>query len=82
MLFDLLLASITVLSCFFFVFLVVFNSFFTIENARIKLALIIPTDAPMIVANDVIKMLPIVTDKTINDLNSQKKQNNYKWFAH
>ena len=77
MLFDLLLASITILSCFFFVFLVVFNSFFTIENARLKLALIIPTDAPMIVADDVIEMLRIVTDKTINDLNSQKKQDIY-----
>ena len=75
--FDLLLASITILSCFFFVFLVVFNSFFTIENARLKLALIIPTDAPMIVADDVIEMLRIVTDKTINDLNSQKKQDIY-----
>ena len=77
MLFDLLLASIINLSWFFFVFLVVFNSFFTIENARLKLALIIPTDAPMIVADDVIEMLRIVTDKTINDLNSQKKQDIY-----
>ena len=58
---------------FFFLFLVVFNSFFftipvEIENARLKLALAIPPGAPMAVANDVIEMLPVVTDKTINDL--------------
>ena len=72
MLFNLLLATITILLCFFFLFLVVFNSFFTIpveiENARLKLAVIIPTGAPMTVANDAIEMLPVVTDKTINDL--------------
>ena len=58
--------------CFFFLALVVFNSFFTIpaeiENARLKLALSIPTGAPITVANDAIEMLPVVIDKTINDL--------------
>ena len=58
--------------CFFFLLLVVFNSFFTIpvqiENARLKLALVIPTGAPMTVANDAIEMLLVVTDKTITDL--------------
>ena len=39
-----------------------------IENARLKLALVFPTDAPMTVANDAIAVLPVVTDKTINDL--------------
>ena len=39
-----------------------------IENARLKLALIIVTGAPMEVANDAIEMLPVATDKTINDL--------------
>ena len=72
MLFDLLLASITILLRFVFLFLVVFNSFFMIpveiENARLKLALIIPTGAPITVANDAIEMLPVATDKTINDL--------------
>ena len=57
---------------FLFLFLVVFNSFFTIpveiENARRKPALAIPTGAPTTVANDAIEMLPVVTDKTINDL--------------
>ena len=72
MLFNLLLASITILLCFFFLFLVIFNSFFLIpvqiKNARLKLALTIPTGAPITVANDAIEMLPAVIDKTINDL--------------
>ena len=72
MLFKLLLASVTIFLCFFFLFLVVFNSFFTIpveiENARLKLVLTIPTGAPITVVNDAIEMLPVVIDKTINDL--------------
>ena len=56
MLFNLLLAIISILLCFFFLFLVDFNSFFTslvtIENTRLKLALIIPIGAPIAVAND------------------------------
>ena len=72
MLFNLLLANITILLCFFFLFHVVLNSFFTIpvkiENDRLKLALVIPTGTPITVANDAMVKLPIVTDKTINDL--------------
>ena len=49
-----------------------FRNFFTmpvdIENARLKLALAIPTGSPITVANYAIEMLPVVTDKTINDL--------------
>ena len=45
-----------------------------IENARLKLALTIPTDALMTVANCAIEMLPDVTDKTINDLPKQSKE--------
>ena len=45
MLFNLSLANVTVLLWFFFLLLVLFNSFFTIyvetENARLKLALVI-----------------------------------------
>ena len=56
----------------FFLFLVVFNNFFTIsveiKNARLKLVLAIPTGAQMTVANDAIEMIPVVTDKTVNDL--------------
>ena len=63
MLFNLLQANIIVLLCFFFLFLVVFNSFFMIpikiENARLKLALTIPIGAAITVANDAIEMLPV-----------------------
>ena len=72
MLFNLLLANITILLCFVFLFLVVFNSCFTIpveiKNARQKLALAIPTGTSTTVANDAIEMLLVVTDKTINYL--------------
>ena len=82
MLFTLLLASIAILLCFFFLFLVVFSNFFTIpvviKNARLKLALAIPAGAPITVANDAIEMLPVVTDKTITDLLNTKK----KWYTY
>ena len=45
-----------------------------IENARLKLALAIPTGARMTVANNAIEMLPVVTDKTINDLSKLSKE--------
>ena len=45
MLFNLLVASITILLCFFFLFCVVFNSFFiipvNIENVRLKVYLLL-----------------------------------------
>ena len=57
---------------FFFLSQFVFNSFFKIpvkiENARLKHALTIPTSASITVANDAIEMLPVLTDKTINEL--------------
>ena len=72
MLFNLLLAHITVLLCFLFSFLVIFNIFFTtpvqIENSKLKLALTIPTGAPIAVANDTIDIPPFVLNKTIKDL--------------
>ena len=72
MLFNLLLANITILLCFFFLFLVVFNNFFAMpvdtEKARLKLTLAIPTGAPITIENDEIKMLQLVADKTIKDL--------------
>ena len=47
------------LLCFFFLFLLVFNIFFTIpvkiENAKLKLALTIPTGPPITVSNDAYK---------------------------
>ena len=72
MLFNLLLANITIFLCFLFLFYVVFNSLFTIpvkiKNARLKLALLVPTSAPITNANGAIEMQPVVTDKKINDL--------------
>ena len=74
----LLLANITILLCFFFLFLVVFNNFFTSsvdnENVRLRLALAIPTGVPITVANDATEMLPFVADKTIKDLSKQLKE--------
>ena len=59
MIFNLLLPSITILLCSFFLILAVFNEFFMIpveiENARLKLALKTPTGAPITVAYDAIK---------------------------
>ena len=67
MLFNLLLAGITILLCVFFLFLIVFEKNFTnpvvIENTRLRLALIIPTGAPIAIANDAIEMLPVATEK-------------------
>ena len=39
-----------------------------VEIKNQRLAVIIPTGAAVTVANDAIEMLPVVTDKTINDL--------------
>ena len=70
MLFNLLLASITTLLCFFFLFLIVFKNFFTnvIEDIKPQLAPIIPAGAPVTAENDEIEMLPPNVDKTLNDL--------------
>ena len=72
MLFNLLLADITISLCFFILFRVVYNNFFTIpiitENAELKIALAIPTGATITVANDVIDIQPLVADKKIKDL--------------
>ena len=45
-----------------------------IKNERLKLALIIPIGTPMAVANYAIEMLPVVTDKAINDLSKYSKE--------
>ena len=64
--------------CYFFLFLIVFKNFFrnpmVIENARLQLALIIPTGTPIAVANDAIEMLPAATDKTVHDLSKFSKE--------
>ena len=52
---------------FFSYFLLFFTISDAIEHARLKLALFISTGTPMAAANDAIEMLPVVTDKAIND---------------
>ena len=78
MLFNLLLASITILSTFFFLFLLVFKNFFTnpdvIKNVKPQLTPVIPAGASIRLANDAIEILPYNIDKTFNDYqNSLKK---------
>ena len=57
---------------FFFLFFIVFKSFFTnpnvIGNVKPQLAPIIPAGAPIAVTNDAIEMLPDNIDKAFNDL--------------
>ena len=54
---------------YFLLFLTVFFTIhIEIEYARLKIALTIPAGAPVTVGNDLIEMLPVVTDKTINYL--------------
>ena len=71
-LFNLLLANITILLCFFFLSFFFFNSFFLIpgeiKNARPQFTPSIPTIAPITIVNNAIEMLLVPTDKTINDL--------------
>ena len=67
------------LLCFFFLFLLVFNIFFTIpvkiENAKLKLALTIPTGPPITVSNDVYKRYQLLQIKQLMTYqNSQKMQ--------
>ena len=69
MLVILLLANIKILSCFFFLFLVIFSNFLTIpiviEKNKVRLALAIPTVAPTILVNKIINTPPLVALKTI-----------------
>ena len=79
MLFSLLLANITVLLYFSFLFCVVFNNLLTIpvvtENAELIISIAIPTGVPITVANNAINILLLVADRIIKDLsNNQKKQ--------
>ena len=57
--------------CFFFLFLGVFNNFFTStvdnENLRISFAPAIPTGVPITVANDAIETQPLVVNKTFKN---------------
>ena len=67
--------------CFFFLFVIVFKNIFTnpvlIENERLQLAIIIPTDAPITVANDAIEMSTVATHKRVSDLSKYSKETIY-----
>ena len=72
MLSTLLLTNIIILSCFFFLFLVMLSNFFIIrvvrEKIKLKLALAIPTGAPVILVNEIIDTPLLVALKTIKIL--------------
>ena len=80
MIFNILLANITILLYFFFFLFCCFYQFFTIsvkvENARLKLAIVIPTGFLITVSNNAIEMPPDITDKKhlMTYQNSEKKQ--------
>ena len=69
MLLCLLLAKIRTLSCFLFLFLVIFSNFFAIpvvrEKNKVRLDLAIPTGAPTILVNEIIDTTSLVALKTI-----------------
>ena len=76
-LFNIFLAKIAILLCFFFLLFVTPNNFFTSlgdkENARLRLALAIPIGVPITVTNEAIEILPLVVDTTKTYQNNQKK---------
>ena len=81
MLLSLLLANIRTLSCFFFLFLVIFSNFLTIpvvrDKNKVRLALAIPTGAPKILANEIIDTPPLVALKTTKAWSIQSKTATY-----
>ena len=72
MLFTLLLANTTILSCFVFLFFVMLSNFLIIsvvrEKNRVKLAPAILTGAPTIHTKEIIQTPPLVAPKTIKVL--------------
>ena len=72
MLLSLLLVSITILLCVFFLFLVMVSNFLTIpvvrEKIRVKLALAIPTGTPATLVNEQLDTPRVVALKTITIL--------------
>ena len=69
MILSLFLANIRILSCFFFLFLVIISSFLTIpvvrQKNKVRLALAIPSGAPTIFVNEIIDTPPVVALRTI-----------------
>ena len=75
MLLSLLLTNITILSCFFFLLLVMLSNFFIIpvlsKKIKLKLGLAIPTSAPKMLAKDMIDTPSFFALKTIKTLSMQ-----------
>ena len=72
MLSCLLLANIRMLSCFFFLLLVILSNFLIIpvvrEKIKVKLTFAIPTGAPITLADEIIQTPLLVALKTIKIL--------------
>ena len=72
MLFSLLLARTSVLSCFFLLLLVILIIFLIIpvvnEKIKVKLAFAIPAGAPIAVVEEIIDTPPLVAERTIKVL--------------
>ena len=72
MLLNLLSANIRILSCFFFLFLVIFSNFLMIpvdnEKIKVKLALIIHTDVTIKLVNEIIDIPLVAAVKIIKVL--------------
>ena len=72
MIFNLLLANTSILSCFFFLFLVILSNVLIIpvvkEKTRVNFALVIPAGAPITVVKEIIDTSQFIADKTIKIL--------------
>ena len=81
MLFNLLLANIRILSCFFVLFLVVLNNIFDIpvvkEKINVKPALAIPRGVPITLVKEIIDTLPLFALRTIKTLSMQSNTATY-----
>ena len=81
MLLSLLLANTRILSCFFFLSLVMLNNFLIIpvvwEKIKVKLALAIPAAAPTTIADEMIQTPLLVALKTIKILSMLSKAVTY-----
>ena len=75
MLLSLLLTNIRILSCFFFLLLVMLSNFLIIpvlsKKIKVKLGLAIPTGAPKMLAKDMIDTPPFFALKTIKTFSMQ-----------
>ena len=81
MLFSLLLANITTLSRFFFLFFVMFSNFLYIpvvkEKIKVKLVPAIPTGSPTTLEEEIMQAPPLVELKIIKSLSMKSKAATY-----